>query len=90
VVEAYRKTSVRGFAECCAAVRDLDLRADLARILAPTLVIAGASDPGTTVEHAEALVAGIAGSDLYTLDASHLCSLEQAEEFTERLLEFFE
>ena len=37
-------TSPVGYAGCCAAVRDMDQRADLGRIATPTLVIAGNLD----------------------------------------------
>ena len=40
-----------GYATCCGVVERLDLRADLARIAAPTLVIAAAEDPSTPPEH---------------------------------------
>src|SRR4051794_2289093 len=40
-------TPVEGYAGCCAAIRDLDLRDALSAIRAPTLVIAGGEDPAT-------------------------------------------
>ena len=42
-------TDVRGYLHSMAAVRDFDTRARLSHIQAPTLVIAGADDPGTPV-----------------------------------------
>ena len=39
--------SPTGYAGCCAALRDADLRADLHRIERPTLVIVGADDDAT-------------------------------------------
>src|SRR5205085_944703 len=41
-------TPAEGYAACCGALEHMDLRADLARIAAPTLVIVGADDPVTT------------------------------------------
>ena len=39
-------TPADGYAACCEAIARMDLRADLARITAPTLVIAGGRRPG--------------------------------------------
>jgi 3-oxoadipate enol-lactonase len=88
ILAQVRATQPRGYAEACAAIRDMDQRGSLGSITAPALVIAGAQDPGTTLEHAEALVAGIAGSDLAVLDAAHLASVEQADDFTDTLIDF--
>jgi 3-oxoadipate enol-lactonase len=87
-VAQVRATSPRAYAACCAAVRDMDQRERLGAIRAATLVVAGAADPGTTVEHAEATVARIGGADLLVLDAAHLCNVEQADDFNEALLDF--
>ena len=40
-------TPVEGYASCCGAIERMDLRADLPRIVAPLLAIAGAQDPST-------------------------------------------
>ena len=44
-----------GYAGCCEAIAAMDLRPDLPRITAPTLVLAGADDPATPLPHAEAI-----------------------------------
>lgn len=77
-----------GYAGCCEALATSDLRADVARIAVPTLVVAGAADPVTTVADAEALHAQIAGSALVVLPASHLSNLEAPEVFTQALQGF--
>ena len=46
------------YAQCCEAIAAMDLRADLARISAPTLVIAGADDPATPPEHSRRIADG--------------------------------
>lgn len=72
-------TTDAGYAACCIALAQFDGRADLARITAPTLVIAGAQDPATTPGDMRALANGIANSTLHVLDpAAHLASVEQA------------
>ncbi|AGL17806.1 3-oxoadipate enol-lactonase [Actinoplanes sp. N902-109] len=77
-----------GYAGACAAIEDLDLRADLARITAPTLVIAGADDPATPPAHGAAIAAGIAGARFEVLSpAAHLATYEQPETVNRILLE---
>ncbi|MBF9134881.1 3-oxoadipate enol-lactonase [Plantactinospora sp. S1510] len=83
-------TPAEGYAACCEAIAEMDLRADLARITAPTLVLAGANDPAIPVEHARVLVDGIAGAGLRVVgDAAHLASVEQPERITRLLLDHF-
>lgn len=71
-------TPAEGYASCCEAIGTMDLRADLGRVTAPTLVVAGADDPATPPEHLERIAAGIAGSQLLVLpQAAHLANVEQ-------------
>ena len=87
-VDMVRGTQPRGYAEACGALRDADLREAIAGIQAPTLVIAGAQDVATPMEHSEAMNAAIPGSDLLVLDASHLSNVEQPEDFGRALVDF--
>ncbi|MFG2890891.1 3-oxoadipate enol-lactonase [Streptomyces sp. NPDC048248] len=67
-----------GYAACCDALAAYDLRADLDRITAPTLVVAGREDPATPPAHARELTDHIAGATLVELPrASHLASAER-------------
>lgn len=77
-----------GYAGCCAAIRDMDLRPIVGLVAAPTLVIAGSEDPATPPDHAEFLASAIAGSRLVSLKAAHLSNIEQPEQFTGAVLEF--
>ena len=88
IVAMVRATQPRGYAQACAAIRDMDQRATLGGITAPTLVVAGARDPATPPEYAEALLDGIRGSDLQVLDAAHLSCVEDAGEFTGAVIDF--
>ncbi|MFI2188114.1 3-oxoadipate enol-lactonase [Streptomyces sioyaensis] len=73
-----RASDPAGYAACCDALAGYDLRAELPRITAPTLVIAGRSDPATPPSHARELADGITGSTLLELPAaSHLAPVEQ-------------
>ena len=89
VAEMIRSTDVEGFAGCCAAIRDMDQTGLLASIKVPTRIIVGELDPGTPVAAAEALHAGIAGSELVVIPASaHLCNMECPEPFNRAVLDF--
>ncbi len=80
--------SATGYAGCCAALRDADLRADLHRIDAPTLVILGAEDDATPPAAGRAICEQVAGAELLALDAAHLCNVERADAFTESVMPF--
>lgn len=80
--------SPEGYASSCEALALSDLRADLARIATPTLLVAGAVDPVTTVADAQAMQTGIAGARTVVLPASHLSNIEAAQAFTAAVLPF--
>jgi 3-oxoadipate enol-lactonase len=69
-----------GYAWCCEAIAAMDLRADLPAVGAPTLVVAGALDPATPVEHGELVASLIPGARIEILEAAHLASWERAAE----------
>jgi 3-oxoadipate enol-lactonase len=80
-------TPAEGYAACCEAIAAMDLRSALARIAAPTLVVAGAQDPSTPPEYGREIAAGIAGARFELLDpCAHLANVERADEVN-RLLE---
>ncbi|WP_369133037.1 3-oxoadipate enol-lactonase [Modestobacter sp. I12A-02662] len=77
----------QGYAACAEVVAGIDLRADLARITAPTLVVSGAEDPALPPAHQEAIAAGIPGAELLTVSpGAHLANLEQPLRVTGALL----
>jgi 3-oxoadipate enol-lactonase len=78
-------TPAEGYARCCEALRDMDLRADLERIGAPTAVVLGAHDPVVT-EDGRRTLAGIRGARFVELDAAHLANVEQPDAFTEAIV----
>ena len=80
-------TGVAGYAGCCAALRDGDLTARLGAIASPTLVITGYADTSTPPAQGQALADAIPRARLVSLAAAHLSSVEQANMFTEALLE---
>ncbi|HSH92377.1 MAG TPA: 3-oxoadipate enol-lactonase [Ramlibacter sp.] len=86
---SFTAMSGEGYAQCCAAIRDADFRAQLPRIAAPTLVLSGALDMATPHEtYGSQLVTGIPGAKSLILEAGHISNVEQPEAFTRALLEF--
>ncbi|EIV92830.1 4-carboxymuconolactone decarboxylase [Frankia sp. QA3] len=76
-----------GYAGCCRALADYDLRAELGRVAAPTIVIAGRDDPATPPGHARTLVDGIAGATLLEVaGAAHLGPVDQPDVVAAALL----
>ncbi|MFC9232937.1 3-oxoadipate enol-lactonase [Streptomyces decoyicus] len=66
------------YAACCDALAAYDLRDDLARITAPTLVVAGRADPATPPARARELTDGIPDASLVELSAAaHLAGVER-------------
>jgi len=84
------QTPADGYAACCDAIRDMDLRDDLAGIGAPTLVIAAADDPSLPPAHQQVIADGIPGSQLIEIaNCAHLAAVDQPEAVTEALLAHF-
>jgi 3-oxoadipate enol-lactonase len=77
-----------GYAANCAAVRDADFRARLGEIRTPTLVIAGAADPVTTLADGHALTAAIPGATLAVMTAAHLSNIGDHVNFDAAVLGF--
>ena len=80
--EMFLSSPPEGYARCCEALRDTDLSSDIPRIVAPTLVIAGADDPSVTLEEA----ATIGGRLVVLDDAAHLASAERPAAFNDALV----
>jgi 3-oxoadipate enol-lactonase len=80
-----------GYAECCGAIERMDLRPELPRIAAPTLVIAGADDQATPVERAEVIAGGIPDARLEVLSpGAHVISVERADAVNRLILSHLE
>lgn len=82
-------TNPVGYANCCAAIRDMDLTPLLGRIKVPTLVISGDRDVSMPwPDHGEKLVRAIPGARAVRLDAAHISNLEKPRSFTSALFDF--
>jgi 3-oxoadipate enol-lactonase len=94
-VATYREmlvsTPVEGYAGCCEAISKLDVRAELARITAPTLVISGADDPAIPPPHQQAIADAVTGARLESIsDAAHLPSVQHPERVNQLIAEHLE
>ena len=80
------RTDPAGYAGCCEAIAEMDLRPDLPAITAPTLVIAGADDPATPPRCSAAIASGIDGARLEVIPgAAHLAAVSAADPVTTAL-----
>ena len=78
LVEDLRVADPAGYAACCDALADYDLRSELHRVTARTLVVGGREDRATPPAHSRELADGIAGADLTELaGAAHLAGVER-------------
>jgi 3-oxoadipate enol-lactonase len=83
-----RETKPDGYIGCGAGIRDMDHRALLGKIAAPTLVIAGKHDPATTLEANEYIRQHIPGAKLTVLETAHIANVEQPRLYADTVLKF--
>jgi len=86
--DMFLATKLDGYIACGAAVRDMDHRALLPKIKAPTLIIAGRHDPATTLAMGESMRDRIPGAKLAVIDAAHISNAEQPQAYSETVLNF--
>jgi 3-oxoadipate enol-lactonase len=80
-----------GYAACAEVVARIDLREDLGRIAAPTLVVSAAEDLALPPDHQRAIAEGIAGAEFLSVSpGAHLANLERTLEITGALLAHFD
>ncbi len=75
-----------GYASCCLALAEMDLRGELGLIKAPTLVISGADDQATPPEHGAAIASAIDGARLLIVPGAHLANVASPAEVTSAVL----
>jgi 3-oxoadipate enol-lactonase/4-carboxymuconolactone decarboxylase len=82
-------TNPQGYAACCAAVRDMDQRADVSRITTPTLIISGDRDVSMPwPEHGQLLASSLPDALVVRLDAAHLSNVERPRAFSAAVFHF--
>lgn len=80
-------TPAEGYAAACEAIAAMDQRADLPRIGARTLVIAGAQDQATPADQAYEIARTIPGAEAVVIPAAaHFANFEQPEPVTREIL----
>jgi 3-oxoadipate enol-lactonase len=82
-------TPPEGYAGCCEAIRDMDLRPRLASIEAPTLVVAASDDPSTPKEKVRPIAEAVPHARYVEIEgAAHIANVAQPDAFDAALLEF--
>jgi len=83
-----RATAPEGYAGCCEAIRDMDLRDRLPRIEAPALVVAGSEDPSTPAEKVRTIGDQVPDARYVELEgAAHIANVARPEEFERAVLD---
>ena len=81
-------TPAEGYAGCCEAIAAMDQRAELHRITAPTLAIAGADDPATPPPHLDHIATSVRDGRLLVVPrAAHLANAEQPGQVTAAIVD---
>jgi 3-oxoadipate enol-lactonase len=88
IADMFMNTKLEGYIGCGEAVRDMDHRAIIKNITAPTMVIAGSQDAGTTPEMGEFVAKNIPGATLKMFDAAHIANVECEQPYTDAVLGF--
>jgi 3-oxoadipate enol-lactonase len=88
MIARLREQDAEGYAACCDTLAAADLRAAVGAIAVPTLIIAGAEDPVTTVVDAGWMRDRIPSACLVALAASHISNIEAEPQFTNALAAF--
>lgn len=86
VARMLERCDAEGYAACCEAIGEMDLRPVLGDIRAPSLVIGGAHDPVTPPATQLALAERLAAGLLVLPASSHLANLSEPDAFTEAVL----
>jgi len=87
ILEELRDTPAEGYAACCEAVGAFDFRADLHRIVPPTLLLFGEEDTVTPAAVVEELETGIPRARSFGIArAAHLANVEQPVAFSAAML----
>ena len=83
VGKRFLETPAEGYLGCCDAIKELDFTADLPRIHARTLVIAGELDAGTPPAMSKAIANRIPGARMAVIaGAAHLSAVESPTDST--------
>ena len=91
IEDMLRASDPKGYAACCSALRDADLRDAIhGAPPCPALVIVGDSDPSTPPRLGEDLAARLKDASLVRLHAAHLSGVEAEKAFLEAVETFLD
>ncbi|MGW0143998.1 bifunctional 3-oxoadipate enol-lactonase/4-carboxymuconolactone decarboxylase PcaDC [Streptomyces sp. NPDC003333] len=80
LIRDHREADAAAYAACCDALAAFDLRDQLDRVTAPTLLVAGREDPATPPAHLREIADAVPGAALVEIPgASHLAPAERPE-----------
>jgi len=88
VMRMLEETNPKGYAACCAAVRDMDQRQILQNVKVPALVLAGTHDPAALPADGQFVAKHIPGAGYVEVNAAHLSNLEAQDDFNSQVLNF--
>lgn len=89
IADVLRGTHPHGYAAACRAIAEIDLTERLQEIRQPSLILAGARDPGATPEMARLIHEHLPGSELRIIpDAAHMVNFEQTATFNQIIVDF--
>ena len=83
-----RATSAQGYASCCAALRDMDLREAVREVGHSVLVLRGADDPSVPADDAAQLVAAMSGATMLEVEGRHCSPVEAPAAFAAAVVTF--
>lgn len=88
VEDMLRATPPEGYAGCCEAIAALDLGPDLARVTAPTLLLAGSADPSAPPAIAVEMARSLPDGRVAVIDgAAHLANVDRPSAVTDAILD---
>ncbi len=89
-MDMVRQADPRGYASCCAAIRDMDFREANKAVTLPVMVISGSVDIATPPELGRLIAETIPGARLEEFEAPHISNIERRAEFDDAIRSFFQ
>ena len=89
-MDMVRQSDDKGYAGCCAAIRDMDFRETNKQIALPIMIINGTVDVATPPEMGRLIAETIPGARLEEFEAPHISNIEQRDLFDQAIRSFFE
>jgi 3-oxoadipate enol-lactonase len=87
--EAFLRTDIKVFRTACTQLAELDLRGELHKVKAPTLVLVGEQDEATPAAMSRELAAGLANAQLKIIPGcAHVPQLQAPDVFLQAIADF--